>query len=131
MVFISKEVKVLLDRMDTNPEEFTTFYDSKWEPFFPRGSCFNEFNLFEQRAIRKKLSKVRSKLAKQRAYERVMTTLIGGEQSDSEETSRFKTYADMMREKIHAEMMAKEQEKLQLEIMRHNAIMHMKENGQL
>lgn len=78
------QVKILLERMDTNPEEFVT--QEKWDAFLPpenpaRTNLFKHFTKVEQFLIRRKYNKIIKAHRRQRTYDRILETLMFKEES--------------------------------------------------
>ncbi len=70
------QVKILLERMDTHPEEFVGIRNKKWEEFMPNCSSFQHFTKVEQYLIRRKFCKIRDQLYRQQAYDKILETLV-------------------------------------------------------
>lgn len=76
---VHDQVKILLERMDTHPEEFftpKTLGNGKWDPFMPGSSIFRHFTKLEQYLIRRKYCKARDKIYRQQAYDGILETLV-------------------------------------------------------
>jgi hypothetical protein len=87
--FCHDQVKILLERMDTHPEEFIK--ERKWDEFLPveasphRGlvSCkFKHFNKIEQYLIKLKYEKMVKSALRQNAYDSILETLVFKEESN-------------------------------------------------
>jgi hypothetical protein len=65
------EVKLLLERMDSNFEEFQDD-NSKWEPLLPRGDGFRLFTRIEQHCIRSEYRAHLEKYKKAQAYQEIL-----------------------------------------------------------
>ena len=77
--FCHDQVKLLLERMESHPEEFftpKTLGNGKWDPFMPGSSMFRHFTKLEQYLIRRKYCKVRDKIYRQQAYDSILETLV-------------------------------------------------------
>lgn len=78
-IFLHDQIKILLERMDTHPEEFftpKTLGNGKWDPFMPGSSIFRHFTKLEQYLIRRKYCKARDKIYRQQAYDGILETLV-------------------------------------------------------
>ena len=76
---VHDQIKILLERMDTHPEEFftpKTLGAGKWDPFMPGSSIFRHFTKLEQYLIRRKYCKARDKIYRQQAYDGILETLV-------------------------------------------------------
>ena len=82
-IFLHDQIKILLERMDTHPEEFLK--EGKWDEFLPpetnahRGMLtprFKHFTKLEQYLIRKKYKNIVSAVLRQRAYDGILETLV-------------------------------------------------------
>jgi hypothetical protein len=89
--FCHDQVKILLERMDTNPEEFIK--EGKWDDFLPpetnahRGMLtprFKHFTKLEQYLIRQKYKNMVQALLRQRAYDGILETLVFKEDTNTE-----------------------------------------------
>lgn len=88
--FVHDQVKILLERMDTHPEEFIN--SSKWEDFLPVPSNarpvisprFKHFTKLEQYLIRKKYESLVTATLRQRAYDGILETLVFKEETNTE-----------------------------------------------
>ncbi len=87
--FCHDQIKILLERMDTHPEEFIK--EGKWDEFLPpetnthRGivQCkFKHFNKLEQYLVRAKYNKIVKSTLRQRAYDGILETLVFKEKTD-------------------------------------------------
>lgn len=82
--FCHDQVKLLLERMDSNPEEF--LHHSKWNPFLPnmhhvaKGTTdyFPAFNVLERTLIARKFNKLCQTTMRQHAYNRILEVAIAG-----------------------------------------------------
>lgn len=76
--FCSKQVQILLERMDNHWEEEFAIESSKWEPMLPSGNAFKHYTRVEQRCIRNTAREQTVKMKKEQAYagilERTMST---------------------------------------------------------
>ena len=79
--FCHDQIKILLERMDTHPEEFLS--QRKWDAFLPPDpserllhSHYKHFNKVEQILIRFKYKKIVKKRMRQYAYDQVLETLV-------------------------------------------------------
>ncbi len=78
-IFLHDQIKILLERMETHPEEFFTpkaLGHGKWDPFMPGSSIFRHFTKLEQYLIRRKYCKARDKIYRQQAYDGILETLV-------------------------------------------------------
>lgn len=87
--FSHDQVKILLERMDSHPEEFVC--EGKWDPFLPpetgvRGafSNFNHFTKIEQLLVRGKYNKIIKAHMRQQTYNKILETLMFKEIKDKE-----------------------------------------------
>lgn len=79
------QVKLLLERMDSNPEEF--LHHHKWNPFLPdmhhvtKGTAdyFKAFNVIERTLIARKFNKLCQRAMRVHAYNRILEVAIAGE----------------------------------------------------
>jgi len=74
------QVKILLERMDTNPEEFA-IVEGKWDEFMPNRSRFNTFTKVEQYLIRQKFTKIIKNIERQETYDAILETLVFKEET--------------------------------------------------
>jgi late competence protein required for DNA uptake (superfamily II DNA/RNA helicase) len=88
--FCHDQVKILLERMDTHPEEFIK--GRKWEDFLPvsHGSPlisprFKHFTKLEQYLIRQKYESLVIATLRQRAYDGILETLVFKEETNTAE----------------------------------------------
>ena len=91
---VHDQVKILLERMDTHPEEFftpKTLGDGKWDPFMPGSSMFRHFTKLEQYLIRRKYCKARDKIYRQQAYDGILETLVFKEEEPRTKERYFST----------------------------------------
>jgi hypothetical protein len=82
------QVKILLERMETHPEEFLK--GSKWDECMPPEmimhrtvgiiSHYKQFNKLEQHLIRRKLTKMLKEVRQQQAYDAILETIMGKEE---------------------------------------------------
>lgn len=80
--------------MDTHPEEFLTpksLGEGKWDPFMPGSSIFKHFTKVEQYLIRRKYCKMRDKLYRQEAYDKILETLVFKEEEPPNVKRYFST----------------------------------------
>ena len=78
--FCHDQVKILLERMDTNPEEFA-IVEGKWDEFMPNRSRFNTFTKVEQYLIRQKFTKIIKNIERQETYDAILETLVFKEET--------------------------------------------------
>lgn len=78
--FCHDQVKILLERMDTNPEEFAVV-EGKWDEFMPNRSRFNTFTKVEQYLIRQKFTKIIKNIERQETYDAILETLVFKEET--------------------------------------------------
>ena len=91
-ILIHDQVKILLDRMDTHPEEFftpKTLGNGKWDPFMPGSSIFRHFTKVEQYLIRRKYCKARDKIYRQQAYDSILETLVFKEDNHTTDSYKY------------------------------------------
>ena len=69
--FCADEVKLLLERMDNNFEEFQVS-DSKWDPLLPNGDAFGLFTRIEQYCIRSEYKAHYMKYKKAKVYQEIL-----------------------------------------------------------
>lgn len=89
--FVHDQIKILLERMDTHPEEFIN--SSKWEDFLPVPSNarpvisprFKHFTKLEQYLIRQKYNSLVTATLRQRAYDGILETLVFKEETNTAE----------------------------------------------
>ena len=82
--FCHDQVKLLLERMDTNPEEF--LHHSKWNPFLPntyhvtKGTAdhFQAFTFIERNMVASKFNKLCEEAMRRNAYNRILEVAING-----------------------------------------------------
>lgn len=82
--FCHDQVKILLERMDTNPEEFAVVDGGKWDEFMPNQPRFKDFTKVEQYLIRKKFRevvKVAERAERQETYDAILETLVFKEET--------------------------------------------------
>jgi hypothetical protein len=88
--FCHDQVKILLERMDTHPEEFIK--GNKWEDFLPIETNaramltprFKHFTKLEQYLIRNKYKSIVQATLRQRAYDGILETLVFKEETNTE-----------------------------------------------
>jgi late competence protein required for DNA uptake (superfamily II DNA/RNA helicase) len=87
--FCHDQVKILLERMDTHPEEFIK--GRKWEDFLPMSHGnplisprFKHFTKLEQYLIRQKYESLVIATLRQRAYDGILETLVFKEETNTE-----------------------------------------------
>jgi hypothetical protein len=89
--FCHDQVKILLERMETNPEEF--LQEGKWDDFLPPEMNahrniltprFKHFTKLEQYLIRQKYKSMVQDLLRQRAYDGILETLVFKEETNTE-----------------------------------------------
>jgi hypothetical protein len=85
------QVKILLERMDTHPEEFVGIRNKKWEEFMPNCSSFQHFTKVEQYLIRRKYCKIRGQLYRQQAYDKILETLVFKKDDHSTDAYTYST----------------------------------------
>ena len=86
--FCHDQVKLLLERMDSNPEEF--LHHHKWNPFLPnmhhvtKGTAdyFPAFNPLERALITRKFNRLCESTMRQNAYNRILEVAIAGEEKE-------------------------------------------------
>lgn len=93
------QVKILLERMDTHPEEFLK--GSKWDECMPPElimhrtvgivSHYKQFNKLEQHLIRRKLTKMLKEVRQQQAYDAILETIMGKEDDHSTDAYTYST----------------------------------------
>jgi late competence protein required for DNA uptake (superfamily II DNA/RNA helicase) len=89
--FCHDQVKILLERMDTHPEEFLK--EGKWDDFLPSEMNahralltprFKHFTKLEQYLVRQKYKSMVQALLRQRAYDGILETLVFKEETNTE-----------------------------------------------
>ena len=83
--FCHDQVKLLLERMDSNPEEF--LHHHKWNPFLPnmhhvtKGTAdyFESFTPIERALVARKFDRMCRKQMREHAYNRILEVAIAGE----------------------------------------------------
>jgi hypothetical protein len=88
--FCHDQVKLLLERMDTNPEEF--LHQHKWNPFLPntyhvtKGTAdhFQAFTFIERNMIASKFNKLCEEAMRRNAYNRILEVAINGDNEPRE-----------------------------------------------
>jgi hypothetical protein len=84
------QVKILLERMDTNPEEFAVV-EGKWDEFMPNRSRFNTFTKVEQYLIRQKFTKIIKNIERQETYDAILETLVFKEEAKAKTKRPYST----------------------------------------
>jgi hypothetical protein len=85
------QVKILLERMDTHPEEFVG-REPKWEKFLPGSiSHFPHFTKLEQHLIRNKHRKLINDHYRQKAYDQILETLVFKKDDHSTDAYTYST----------------------------------------
>lgn len=69
--FCADEVKLLLERMDNNFEEFQ-ISDSKWDPLLPNGDGFIRLTRIEQHCVRSEYAAHYEKHKKAQTYQEIL-----------------------------------------------------------
>ena len=92
-LFCHDQVKILLERMDSHPEEFTS--KEKWDLFLPMQrkaqpvirlvSLYDYFTVVERFAIKAKVNALVHEKMRQEAYNGIMDTLVKSEYKDTED----------------------------------------------
>lgn len=67
------EVKLMLERMDSNFEEEFSFQDSKWDVMLPNGKGFNQLTTIERYCIASEYLAHRIKHEKSRVYQEILS----------------------------------------------------------
>jgi hypothetical protein len=89
--FVHDQVKILLERMETHPEEFLK--EGKWDEFLPpemnahRNTLtprFKHFTKLEQYLVRQKYKNMVQDILRQRAYDGILETLVFKEETNTE-----------------------------------------------
>jgi hypothetical protein len=89
--FCHDQVKILLERMETHPEEFLK--EGKWDDFLPPEMNahrniltprFKHFTKLEQYLVRQKYKSMVQDLLRQRAYDGILETLVFKEETNTE-----------------------------------------------
>ena len=97
--FCHDQVKLLLERMDSNPEEF--LHHHKWNPFLPnmhhvtKGTAdyFEAFTPIERALVARKFDALCRKQMREHAYNRILEVAIAGEEKVKDtKTGRFSNY---------------------------------------
>ena len=97
--FCHDQVKLLLERMDSNPEEF--LHHHKWNPFLPnmhhvtKGTAdyFESFTPIERALVSRKFDALCRKQMREHAYNRILEVAIAGEEKVKDtKTGRFSNY---------------------------------------
>ena len=89
--FVHDQIKILLERMDTHPEEFIK--GNKWEDFLPIETNarailiprFKHFTKLEQYLVRQKYKSIVQATLRQRAYDGILETLVFKEETHKAE----------------------------------------------
>ena len=68
----SKQVQVLLERMDSHWDDEFYLDDTKWSPVLPGGNVFKYFTKIEQKCIRDAVEKHTLNCKKERAYSTIL-----------------------------------------------------------
>ncbi len=86
--FCHDQIKLLLERMDSHPEEFLK--GSKWDACMPPQmimhrtvgviSHYRQFNILERHLIKRKLAKMIKELMQQEAYDAILEIIVGNEE---------------------------------------------------
>jgi len=84
------QVKILLERMDTNPDEFAVV-EGKWDEFMPNRSRFNTFTKVEQYLIRQKFTKIIKNIERQETYDAILETLVFKEEAKAKTKRHYST----------------------------------------
>ena len=79
--FCAEQVNILLDRMDSNPEEFVGV-TMKWGAFLPGGDGFDSLTVLEQRLVRRKMRAINNTHKRQRALNGIIERLAGNDESE-------------------------------------------------
>lgn len=89
-IFLHDQIKILLERMETHPEEFLA--GTKWDEFLPVelstrlvSPRFKHFTKLEQYLIRKKYKSIVAASLRQRAYDGILETLVFKEEPTTTE----------------------------------------------
>ena len=89
---VHDQIKILLERMDTHPEEFLK--EGKWDEFLPPETNthramlsprFKHFTKLEQYLIRRKYKGIVAEVLRQRAYDSILETLVFKEEPRTKE----------------------------------------------
>ena len=89
--FCHDQVKILLERMDTHPEEFVG-REPKWEKFLPGSiTYFPHFTKLEQHLIRKKHKKLINDYYRQKSYDQILETLVFKKDDHSTDSYTYST----------------------------------------
>ena len=82
---ISPQVRILLERMDTHPEEFCkgvevrSMFNNKWDMVITTGA----FNWFEKYLIRRKLRRLKREATQQQ----ILMTIMHGQDEDEDDSN--------------------------------------------
>lgn len=96
--FCSDEVMVMLERMDTFPDEFID--TSKWDDFLPSGMYNRRFSLAERIVIDKRYEKLKKEYHPRRAREAIIKTLMPEELKETKRPNKILTTAAMTNEAL-------------------------------
>jgi hypothetical protein len=88
--FCHDQVKILLERMETHPEEFAVV-EGKWDEFMPNRSRFNTFTKVEQYLIRQKFTKIIKNIERQETYDAILETLVFKEETKAKTKRHYST----------------------------------------
>ena len=102
-VFCHDQIKLLLERMDSHPEEF--IHGTKWNPYLPnthhvtKGTVdyFPILNFAERNAIAHKFNKLCLSTMRQNAYNRVLEKMF-----EDDEAKKWKLSADTSTVSLHS-----------------------------
>jgi hypothetical protein len=100
-MFCHDQIKLLLERMDSHPEEF--IHGIKWNPYLPnthhvvKGTAdyFSVLNFAERRAISHKFNELCLKHMRQHAYNRVLEKMFESEVPSNWSTTCFTSNESM------------------------------------
>lgn len=87
--FCSDEVMIMLERMDTFPDEFID--TSKWDDFLPSGMYNRRFSLAERIVIDKRYEKLKKEYHPRRAREAIIKTLMPEELKETKRPTTLLT----------------------------------------
>ena len=86
-LFCHDQVKILLERMDSHPEEFTS--NNKWDLFLPANNppprhvnLYKYFTTAERFAVKIKINELVREKMQQEAYNGIMDTLVKSDYKD-------------------------------------------------
>jgi hypothetical protein len=99
--FCHDQIKLLLERMDSHPEEF--IHGTKWNPYLPnthhvtKGTVdyFSILNFAERNAIARKFNKLCLSAMRQNAYNRVLEKMFESEVPSNWATTGFTSNKSM------------------------------------